>query len=49
VKTYILPLKFNIDYRKVFLSASICNGEITREDALKTLKYPYYNESKVEG
>jgi N-acetyl sugar amidotransferase len=49
VQTYILPLKFNIDYRKVFLSASICNGEITREDALKTLKYPYYNESKVEG
>jgi hypothetical protein len=49
VQTYILPVKFNIDYRKVFLSTSICNGEITREDALKTLKHPYYNESKLDG
>jgi N-acetyl sugar amidotransferase len=49
VQTYILPVKFNIDYRKVFLSASICNAEITREDALKTLQHNYYDEIKVEA
>ncbi len=47
VQTYILPVKFNIDYRKVFLSVSLCNGDIIREDALTILKQPYYDKSKV--
>ena len=37
-QTYILPRKFNIDKRKTHLSALICNGEITREQALNELK-----------
>ncbi len=47
VQTYILPVKFHIDYRKVFLSVSICNGDIRREDALKILERPYYNTNTV--
>lgn len=47
VQTYILPVKFNIDYRKVFLSVSICNGDIIREDALTILKQTYYDKNKV--
>jgi N-acetyl sugar amidotransferase len=35
--SYILPKKFNIDYRRATLSTKICAGEITREDALTTV------------
>jgi hypothetical protein len=34
---HLLPKKFNIDKRKMYLSALICSGVITREDALKEL------------
>lgn len=40
---YILPEKFNIDKRKMHLSALILSGEITRDEALeyfKTSPYP---------
>lgn len=37
-QTYILPKKFNIDKRKTHLSPLICNGEISREEALNELK-----------
>jgi hypothetical protein len=46
VQSYILPIKFNIDYRKLTLSMNICRGEITREEALKELtKLPYDPET----
>lgn len=34
---YILPVKFGYDKRKAHLSALVCAGEITREQALHTL------------
>jgi hypothetical protein len=33
----ILPLKFNVDKRKVHLSSLVINGELNREDALQVL------------
>lgn len=39
---YWLPQKFNIDKRKITLSAQILSGEIEREKALELLKHPPY-------
>lgn len=39
---YILPTKFNIDKRKIHLSALILANEITREQALNELEKPIY-------
>ncbi|MBI4929251.1 MAG: N-acetyl sugar amidotransferase [Bacteroidetes bacterium] len=42
VQSYILPEKFQIDYRLVTFSSKICDGTITREEALLELaKKPY--------
>jgi len=37
---YILPTKYGIDKRKAHLSNLICNGEITRSQALEELRLP---------
>ncbi len=47
-QSYILPTKFNIDKRKAHLSTLICSGQITREDALKRLEEPLYDESELK-
>jgi N-acetyl sugar amidotransferase len=48
VQSYLLPLKFDLDYRKATLSSQICAGEVTREKALEELKAPLYDESDIE-
>jgi len=48
VQSYILPLKFNIDYRRATFSTQICAGVITREYALEELKKPSFNAEKVQ-
>lgn len=40
---YILPTKYGIDKRKAHLSNLICNGEITRTEALEELSKPTYD------
>ena len=40
---YILPVKYGIDKRKAHLSNLICNGEITRDQALAELSKPTYD------
>lgn len=47
-QAYILPRKFNVDKRKAHLSALICSGQITREDALKEMKRDLYTEEDLE-
>lgn len=39
---YILPTRHGIDKRKAHLSNLICNGEITRDEALEELSKPPY-------
>jgi N-acetyl sugar amidotransferase len=41
-QAYILPLKFNVDKRKAHLSTLICNGEMSREEAIEVLKSELY-------
>lgn len=48
VQSYILPTKFNIDYRKVFLSIAVCNKEISRKDALDKLNKSSFNKELIE-
>ena len=48
-QAYILPEKFKIDKRKAHLSNLICAGQLTREDALKELEQPLYNEKDLEA
>jgi len=45
---YILPNKFGIDKRKAHLSNLICSGQITRNEALKELELPMYNEAQLK-
>lgn len=40
VGSYLLPQKFNIDKRRVYLSARIRSGELSKETALKVLENP---------
>lgn len=46
---YILPRKYGIDKRKAHLSNLICNGEITRDEALKELAAPTYALDKQQS
>lgn len=46
-QAYILPKKFTIDKRKAHLSALICSGQISRENALLELQKPIFDENKL--
>lgn len=48
IQSYLLPVKFNLDYRKATLSTQICTGEISREQALEELKESPYNAEKIK-
>ena len=47
VQSYILPVKFHIDYRRATLSSQICAGETTRDEALQILKRPPFDAARV--
>lgn len=49
VQCYYLPLKFNIDKRKSHLSSLIVSGQIRREEALKRLKEPLFDEITMQA
>lgn len=42
---YVLPRKFGVDKRKAHLSNLILSGQTTREDALRELQQPTYDET----
>jgi N-acetyl sugar amidotransferase len=48
VQSYILPVKFQIDYRRATLSSQICAGEVTREAALEILQEPPFEPARVQ-
>lgn len=41
---YILPRKFDVDKRKAHLSSLIISGQMTRDEALRELQQPTYDE-----
>jgi N-acetyl sugar amidotransferase len=49
VHSYVLPVKFGIDYRRATLSAQICAGEATRGQALAELEKLPYDPAQVES
>jgi len=46
-QAYILPYKFHIDKRKAHLSNLIFSGQITKEQALKEIDKPLYEEAEL--
>lgn len=49
VQLYWLPKKFNLDKRSSHLSSMIVSNQITREDALKELNKPLYDEKLMNS
>ena len=47
-QNYILPKKFNVDKRKVHLSALVRTNQITRDEALGVLSEPLYEADELE-
>jgi N-acetyl sugar amidotransferase len=48
LQAYILPTKFNIDYRRATFSTLICAGEMDRDLAIKELEKPSYQVANIE-
>jgi len=48
-QTFILPVKFGIDKRKVHYSALIRSGQMTRDEVLAKLKQKPYNAETLEA
>jgi N-acetyl sugar amidotransferase len=46
---YAMYTKFGIDYRKAVLSSQICLGQVTRDEAIETLKINPINLEKVDA
>jgi hypothetical protein len=45
----VLPVKFNIDYRRATLSTQICAGEVSREEALAELRQSPFDPATIDG
>lgn len=45
--SYIMPTKYNMDYRCATFSSQIVSGQISREEALRELERPPYDEAKI--
>jgi len=48
-QNYWLPFKYNFDKRRPHLSSLIVAGQISREDALKELDKPLYDERELQS
>ncbi len=49
LQTYWFPRKFGVDKRNSHLSSMIVSGQLSREDALKLLEEPLYEEEEMES
>lgn len=47
-QTYILPTKFGFDKRRTHLSSLICDGQLTRAEALEEMQKPLYTPRELE-
>lgn len=48
IQCYWFPLKFGVDKRTSHLSSMIVSGQMTREEALKELEQPVYDEAVMK-
>lgn len=49
IQSFLLPVKFNLDYRKATYSSLICAGQMTRQKALELLQTPPYKQAELQG
>ncbi len=49
LQLYWLPQKFKMDKRKAHLSSMIVSGQMTREEALRELREPLYDETMMQS
>jgi len=49
VQSYVLPIKFNIDYRRATLSTQICAGQVKKKDALEQLRRSPFDTATIDG
>lgn len=47
-QSYVMPVKYNMDYRRATLSSQIVSGQVTREKALQILETLPYDPEKIE-
>lgn len=47
-QAYILPVHFGIDKRRAHLSNLICSGQISKEEALRELQQPLYQQTECD-
>jgi len=47
LQSYVMPVKYNMDYRRATLSSQICNGQVRRDQALKILETKPYDDEKI--
>lgn len=48
-QSYVMPEKYNMDYRRATYSSQIVSGQITREEALEKLKSLPYDPQKIKS
>ncbi|MDW8014797.1 MAG: N-acetyl sugar amidotransferase [Bacteroidia bacterium] len=48
VQSYILPVKFGIDYRRIHLSIKVLQGKLSRDEALALLRKSPYEDKENE-
>lgn len=47
-QSYVMPTKYNMDYRRATYSSQIVSGQLSREEALERLNALPYNSEKIE-
>lgn len=47
-QSFVMPTKYNMDYRRATFSSQIVSGQISREEALEKLKSSPFNEASIE-
>tara|TARA_B100000963_G_scaffold59456_1_gene47474 strand:- start:4219 stop:5334 length:1116 start_codon:yes stop_codon:yes gene_type:complete len=48
-QSYVMPTKYNMDYRRATLSSQIVFGQINRDEAVEKLKKLSYNPEKIKN
>jgi hypothetical protein len=48
-QSYVMPTKYNMDYRRATLSSQIVSGQVSREQALEELKKISYKPENIEA
>lgn len=47
-QSYVMPVKYNMDYRRATYSSQIVSGQVTRAEAVSELQKTPYSDEKVE-